>query len=74
MKIKGYTILCEFNKNQEQLSHDWGGEFYYDREAAECRIEELEDVSEGVIFWVKEAMLDVPEFDNLFMAEELKNN
>jgi hypothetical protein len=43
--IRGYVIKCDISANI--LSHDWGTEFYHDKQEAEARADELSANFEG---------------------------
>jgi hypothetical protein len=51
----GYIITCTESANI--LSHDWGTEFYHDKEDAEARTSELEDCCDHKFFVQKVKML-----------------
>lgn len=44
---KGFAILTTSNRNE--LSHDWGGEFYYSEKESDERCKELNTIN-GDIF------------------------
>jgi hypothetical protein len=58
-RITGYAVVCRGASGKgQQPSHDWGGEFYYDKEEAKARAEELQ-ATVNQKFWIKPAMFTI---------------
>jgi hypothetical protein len=59
MKKKMWFVMSS-QDDELDFSHDWGGEFYYSKEEAESRVEELKEGCSDVDFEVRMGTVDVP--------------